>query len=147
MTTIFDQILATFKSDLIGTVKVGTNIYRSRFEAASRAETPFIYIEPEESDQDNERTTAKLDWQGKIRISIGVRGQIPDEVADPILADVHSRILNSYLSGTLKNLLIDIQPIKHKWRFSEGDQPIAVVDIYFMVTYRTNITDLSTGVL
>ena len=46
MATKREQILEKIKSNLAGTVGVGTRIYRSRVEALTRSETPAIIIEP-----------------------------------------------------------------------------------------------------
>lgn len=143
--SIREQILLTVETVLAGTVKVGSKVYRSRVDAFGRNESPSILIETIKDDQKEEISICKLDWDFKFRITTVVREKTPDSYADPIVQDIHSRIVNSWLSGALKPLLIDMQPLGYFPQMMDGDQPIALIHQDFRVAYRTSFADLSIG--
>lgn len=124
---------------LAGTTLVGSRIYRSRNEPFARAEFPAIVVEPT-ADAAEQTTIATLDWQLGVRISVFVRGAVPDSVADPIVSDVHAKIMSD---TTLNGYAIDILPTATGFDLLEGDQPIGVISCDFVVRYRTNLNSLS----
>ncbi len=143
--SIREQILTTVESVLLaGTTKVATrNIYRSRVDAFSRSEHPWVLIEPAVDDQSEEISLCKLDWNFRFRITIGVRDLVPDRYADDIVQDIHKKLYASWKTGALNPLLIDLQPVQYLPQFQEGDQPIALIHLVFMVKYRTSLDDLA----
>lgn len=124
---------------LAGTTLVGSRIYRSRNEPFARSEFPAIVVEPT-ADAAEQTTIATLDWQLGVRISVLVRGAVPDSVADPIVSDVHSKIMSD---TTLNGYAIDILPTAVAFDLMEGDQPIGVISCDFVVRYRTNLNSVS----
>jgi len=94
MTTHRESILARIRSNLTGTTGVSTRIYRSRVEPLARGELPAIVVEPI-SDTCQQLTSAPtLDWTLTVRVAVIVRGNIPDQVADPIIeADQPSGVI------------------------------------------------------
>lgn len=139
MTTRREQILGRIVTTLAGTSGVGTRIYRSRNEPFARSEFPALVVEPT-TDTVEQTTVATLDWQLGVRISVFVRGAVPDSVADPIVADVHSKIMSD---TTLNGYAIDILPTAVAFDLLEGDQPIGVISCDFTVRYRTNLNSVS----
>lgn len=139
MTTRREQILGRIVTALAGTSLVSTRIYRSRLEPFARSEFPAIVVEPT-NDTADQTTLNTLDWQLGVRISIFVRGAVPDSVADPIVADVHSKIMGD---TTLNGYAIDILPTAVAFDLVEGDQPIGVISCDFVVRYRTNLNSVS----
>jgi hypothetical protein len=69
-----------------------------------------------------------------------VRGSIPDQLADPIVSDMHSRLTADL---TLGGYAMDIQPINVSFELVESDQPTGVVMCDYRVLYRTTVSDLS----
>ena len=97
MATKRERILAALKTNLANTVGVGTRIYRSRPEAFVKAETPAIVLEPiSDTPQDTTSFNNSITWEFRIRISVIVRGAVPDNVADPTIESLHTKILRSY---------------------------------------------------
>lgn len=139
MTTKREQILGRIVTALAGTTLVGSRIYRSRMEPFARAEFPAITVEPT-ADTADQTTIATLDWLLGVRISVFVRGAVPDSVADPIVSDVHSKIMSD---TTLNGYVIDILPTNVAFDLVEGDQPIGVISCDFAVRYRTNLNSIS----
>lgn len=124
---------------LAGTALVGSRIYRSRFEPFARDEFPAIVVEPT-SDSADQTTIATLDWTLSVRVTVFVRGAVPDSLADPIVSDVHSKIMSD---PTLQGYAIDILPTSVAFEMTEGDQPIGVIACDFVVRYRTNLNSVS----
>lgn len=134
-----EQILGRIVTVLAGTTLVGSRIYRSRNEPFARAEFPALVVEPT-ADTAEQTTLATLDWQLGVRISVFVRGAVPDSVADPIVSDVHSKLMSD---TTLNGYAIDILPTAVGFDLLEGDQPIGVISCDFVVRYRTNLNTIS----
>lgn len=134
-----EQILGRIVDTLAGTALVGSRIYRSRLEPFARDEFPSIVVEPT-SDSAEQTTIATLDWQLGVRVSVFVRGAVPDSQADPIVLDVHSKIMSD---PTLQGYAVDILPTTVGFDMTEGDQPIGVIACDFVVRYRTNLNSVS----
>jgi hypothetical protein len=135
-----ETILAAMRTALTGTTGVSTRIYRSRVEALSRAETPAILIEPV-SDSPTLVAVGKLNWDLTVRVSVVVRGAIPDQQADPVIESLHAKLLaDKSLGGYAQDLTAG--PVS--WEFVDGDQPVGVVSCDYRVQYRTSETSLTT---
>ena len=142
MTTKRERILAAIKTNLAGTVGVGTRIFRSRVEAFTRSETPAIVIEPiSDTPQDSQNFFDKINYEFKIRVSVIVRGSIPDSIADPTIESLHTKILNDV---TLGGLSFDIKPSTTSFEILEADEPAGVISCEFDIEYRTGYNSLTT---
>ena len=140
MTTRRETILAAVRTALTGTSGVSTRIYRSRVEPLARGETPAIVVEPVQDQADQNTSLPRLDWSMTVRVAIIVRGAIPDQVADPIIEDMHSRLMADL---TLGGYAIDIQPQTVTFDLSEADQPSGVIACDYLIRYRTSVTNLA----
>lgn len=140
MTTKRETILAAIRTALTGTTGVGTRIYRSRVEPLARQESPAIVVEPVSDTAAQNTALPTLDWSLTVRVAIIVRGDIPDQLADPIVASAHSKIMADL---TLGGYAIDVQPQSVSFDLMEADQPAGVIMMDYLVRYRTSVTDLS----
>lgn len=140
MTTKRETILAAIRTQLTGSTGVGTRIYRSRPEAFARAETPAISIEWVADDPSIDTSLPTLTWRLTARVMVITRGLIPDQIADPIVQDVHSRLT---ADQTLGGVAMDVQPLVTTFELVEGDQPTGVVMCDYRIIYRTAFNDLS----
>ena len=140
MTTKRETILAAVRTALTGTSGVSTRIYRSRVEPLARGETPAIVVEPVQDQADQNTSLPRLDWIMTVRVAIIVRGAIPDQVADPIIEDMHSKLMADL---TLGGYAIDIQPQTVTFDLSEADQPSGVIACDYLIRYRTSVANLS----
>lgn len=136
-----ERILAAIVAALAGTTGVSTRIYRSRVEPLSRGEAPAIVVEPL-NDSAEQNAVPKLDWALAVRVSVIVRGIVPDQIADPIVQSMHSKIM---ADKSLGGYAQDIQPRSVAFEFVEADQPTGVISCDYVVTYRTAETDLTTA--
>ena len=146
MTSKREQILAAIETALVGTTDVGTRIYRSRPEAFSRNEMPAIVIEPGGESTINPDGTGgasfcRLDWRLTVRIGVMTRGAVPDQLADPILVDIHQRLRTN---ATLKALTMTVYPASCDWQAADGDGTAGVAVCDWSIRYRTNVDDITT---
>lgn len=140
MATKREDILAAIKTALAGTTGVGTRIYRSRVEAVARAESPALVIEPLTDNPVQNTALPTLDWTLRVRISVIVRGETPDKVADPTIQSLHSKIMADL---TLGGEAIDVEPAQTTFNFFEADNPAGVIFCEYDVRYRTQVADLT----
>ena len=140
MTTKREQVLTAIRTALTGTTGVGTRIYRSRVEPLARQESPAIVVEPVSDTAEQNTALPTLDWSLTVRVAVIVRGDIPDQLADPIVEDAHGKIMADL---TLGGYAIDVQPQSVSFDLMEADQPAGVIMINYLVRYRTSVADLS----
>lgn len=134
-----EQILARIVTRLAGTTGVGSRIYRSRVEPLARNESPAIVVEPI-SDTCEQDTLGTLMWTMQVRVATIVRGNVPDQLADPALVDIHSKLMTD---TTLQGYVIDILPSIVSFEMIEADQPVGVISAEFTVKYRTALGSIS----
>jgi hypothetical protein len=142
MATRRETILAAVRTALTGTTGVGTRIYRSRVEPMARAESPAIVVEPVQDQAEQNTSLPTLDWSLTVRVAVIVRGNIPDQQADPIVENMHSRLMADL---TLGGYAIDIQPQSVNFEMVEADQPAGVISCDYLIRYRTSVTNLATA--
>jgi len=142
MTTKRENILVAIRAALTGTTGVSDRIYRSRVEPLARGESPAIVVEPISDSAEQNTSLPKLDWSLTVRVAIIVRGAIPDQLADPIVEDAHSKIMADL---TLGGYAIDVQPVSVDFQMQDADQPAGVVLLDYLVRYRTSVDDLTTS--
>jgi hypothetical protein len=135
-----EQVLTAIRIALTGTTGVGTRIYRSRVEPLARQESPAIVVEPVSDTAEQNTSLPTLDWSLTVRVAVIVRGMVPDQLADPIVADAHSKIMADL---TLGGYAIDVQPLSVSFDFVEADQPSGVIALDYLVRYRTSVTNLA----
>ena len=142
MATKRERILAAITTSLANTVGVGTRIYRSRAEALTRSETPALILEPiSDTPQDTQSFNDKIKWEFKVRVSVIVRGSIPDNIADPTIESLHTKVLND---PSLGGLAFDVRPSTTSFEILEADQPAGVISCEFDIEYRTGYNSLTT---
>jgi hypothetical protein len=140
MTTKREQILDRIITVLAGTTNVSTRIYRSRVVPLARNESPALVVEPI-SDQATQNTSLPtLDWSLQVRVAVIVRGDIPDEVADPIVESLHSKLMADL---TLNGHAIDVQPVGVEFQMIDADQPAGLISTNWNIRYRTDVDDLT----
>jgi hypothetical protein len=135
-----EQILSRIETvTLPGTVQVGGRIFRSRAQAFAKAEAPAINVSPGEDNPINAPRTigaslGKLDQALPVLIEIYVRGDVPDQLADPIGVDVHARMM---ADRTLGGLAQDVQPDGWRPEYEQADATAGWMQHRFLIRYRT----------
>jgi len=140
MTTKRESILSAIAAALVGTTGVSTRIYRSRVEPITRGESPAIVIEPISDSAQQNTALPTLDWSLVVRVAVIVRGNIPDQLADPTVESLHAKMMADL---TLGGYAIDVQPQSVSFELVEADQPAGVIACDFLVRYRTDVANLS----
>ena len=140
MTTKRETILARITTVLAGTTGVSDRIFRSRTTAFTRTETPSIVIEPQSDSVEQNTSLPTLHHTLSVTISVVVRSATPHQTADPVVENMHSRLMADL---TLNGNAIDIQPANTSFEFIDADQAAVVVGCNYDIIYRTNIDDLS----
>lgn len=141
MTTKRERILRTIQDKLALTYGVEGRVYRSRVTAVQRAESPAIVIEAISDTPTQNTSLPTLDWRMRVRVSVIVRGDTPDELADPIIENMHSRMVADL---TLGGYAIDVQPDEVTFNMFDSDQPAGVIFNDYIVQYRTSVASLAT---
>ena len=139
MTTIRENILSTLVATLSSAPSIGASVYRSRVTPLARGEAPAVIVEPVQ-DTANQISIPMLDWAMTVRISIIVRGDIPDQVADPYVSAVHGKVMSDLLVG---GYAYDVQPQSTTFELMDADNSSGVVSLEYLVLYRTSLTDIS----
>lgn len=134
-----EAILAQVATILAATSGVAGRIYRSRTEPLERGEAPAIVIEPV-NDNPVQDTLATLSWTLTFSIAIITRGLVPDQLADPILTDAHSRLM---VDTTLAGLAFDVSPVSVSFEALSADQSAGVLVALYACKYRTSLTSLT----
>jgi hypothetical protein len=140
MTTKREQILSAITTALSSTSGVSGRVYRSRVEAFARSECPALVVEPVSDEASIDTSLPTYTWRLGVRVAVIVRGNIPDQLADPIVQSLHSKLTADL---TLGGYAMDVQPVNVSFELVESDQPTGVVMCDYRVLYRTTVSDLS----
>lgn len=141
MATKREQVLEAIKTALTSSATLDATVYRSRVTPLARGESPAVIVEPVRNDVEQNTSLPTLDHSMQVRVAVIVRGEIPDQLADPIIAAAHSAIMADL---TLGGLAIDVQPGETEFTMQDADQPVGVIFSIYIIRYRTSVGDLST---
>lgn len=142
MTSKRESILEYAKDALAGIPNLGTRIFRSRIEAFQRSEAPAVVVEPGNDMALNpSASNCYIDWELVLLVAVYTRGHQPETLADPIISDIHARLMANRSMG---GLTMDIWPDTVEPSFEKADRPALWTICSYKVRYRTSVTDLST---
>ena len=141
MTTKREQVLSAIATALATTAGVSGRVYRSRVTAMQRAESPAIVIEPISDTPTQNTSLPTLDWRMRVRVTVIARGDVPDQLADPIIESMHAKMVADL---TLGGYAIDVQPDEVTFNMFDSDQPAGVIFNDYIVQYRTSVASLAT---
>ena len=120
---------------------VGATCYRSRVEPLARSEAPAIIVEPV-SDQPSEQFPTVLQWELRVRVTVIVRANTPDDTSDGYSQQVHSLIM---ADPTVNGYALDINPDRVEFNMIEADVPVGIISMDFLVLYRSGRTNLTSA--
>jgi hypothetical protein len=136
-----ERILQHVASVLEDIEAVNGRVFRSRIEAFQRSEAPAIVIEPGPDEAAApSASNCWIDWTFVLVVAVITRGQIPEQMADPIVQDIHSRLMSN---RSLGGVSMDVWPMGVEPTFEKADRPSLWTVMTFRVRYRTSTTDLS----
>ena len=137
MTSIREQITAAVFS-LVQSTSGLRGCYRSRQEAFSRGSTPALVVECVQNRTSIKAGTTTMPQQLELRMLLLIDHPSPEQAADPILVDLHSKLM---VDLTLGGLAMDIEPGETRW--DQEVNGMAVVNASYVVHYRTRVKDLT----
>tara|TARA_Y100000593_G_scaffold94080_1_gene191519 strand:- start:2836 stop:3270 length:435 start_codon:yes stop_codon:yes gene_type:complete len=141
-TTRREHILDAVKTAITATTGISSRAYRSRvIPLAQRSQLPALLLTWTNDSAVQETSLATLNWTLEIQVACLVSGDTPDEVADSIVEDMHSRLMDDI---TLGGYAMDLVPTGTTNESIDGDQPAGVVTSSYEIRYRTSNDDLST---
>lgn len=135
-----ERILAAIMANLVGTVGVDNRVYRSRVAALDRAQSPAIVVRPKGESEPVENFFNLVDRLFTLTVDIITRGAVPDSLADPIIADVHARVMADL---TLGGLALEVREGKTDFQIENADQDLCLLTVEYTVWYRTSKSDLT----
>lgn len=140
--SIRDKIIAAAVAAVTNTINLANgaqSVYRSRFDPISRGEAPALIVRPLRDHGDNLVNTFK-EQHLLIACEVYVRSATnPDALADPIVTDMHQRLMADV---TLGSLAIDIIQEDTLFEGHEADQTALIVSSLYRVYYRHQIARL-----
>jgi hypothetical protein len=136
-----EDILDAIKTALTGTVGVSTRIYRSRtIPLAQRSQLPALIIEWSNDAAEQNTSLPTLDWSLSVTVTVLSSGDVPDSQADDTIVSVHAKMTADL---TLGGEAIDVQPTTVTFEAIDGDSPIGVTSMGYLVRYRTEVDDIT----
>lgn len=139
MTTKRETIVSRLATTLASTTGVSGRVYRSRVEPFAAGEFPCLLIESV-SDSPNLNSIGSIVWNFIVRVTVFTRGDVPDNLADSMVEDIHARIM---ADTTLGGHCVDIMPGSVNFDMTEGDQPICLTQLDYQLDYYTTKTSIS----
>jgi hypothetical protein len=139
MPSVREQILQEITTRLGPTAGISGRAYRSRAEAAARAEMPCLIVTPLTDAAERVVATCRVDRKLLVRVGVIVHGDTPDQTADPVIVDLHKRLIPAG-DCTLGGLAVDISQSGDNFTMAHTDGIIAVDYIVF---YRHAEEDIS----
>lgn len=118
---------------------VNGGVYRSREAALARAEGTGILIKP---DEETVEFYAAVHAKRALVVDFTVlaRGQVPDQVADPVVQALHAALM---ADQTLGGLVARVIEEGTKWDFEEADQTAVAVSVRYRLLYLTPASSLA----
>ena len=136
-----EDILDSIKTALANTSGVGSRIYRSRtIPLAQRSQLPALIIEWSNDDAEQNTSLPTLDWSLSVTVTVLSSGDVPDEQADATIVSAHAKMTADL---TLGGEAIDVQPTNVSFEAIDGDSPIGVTTMGYLVRYRTEVDDIT----
>jgi hypothetical protein len=134
-----ELILARLKTNLDAIA--GATCYRSRVEPLARGEAPAIILEPV-TDQPAEVFPTVLQWMLRVRVTVIVRADTPDDASDVYSQQVHNLIMSD---PSVNGYALDIDPDRVEFSLFEADVPLGIISMDFLIRYRSGRTNLTSA--
>lgn len=139
MSTLREGILAALVSTLSAAIGTAGTVWRSREAALARAETIAVLVHP-----DTEAVEFLASREGKrslvISVTVFARGDVPDQVADPVVQKMHAALM---VDPTLGARVARIIEESTRWDFEAADQNAVAVETKYRFLYLTPANSLA----
>lgn len=119
----------------------GSTFFRSREAAVARDEGIVINLRPEDEQVEKRAAGGDITLRNcVIIVSVISRGDVPDQVADPVIQAAHAAIM---ADPTLGGLCAQVIEQSTKWIFALADLTATEAEIRYTVRYLTRASDIS----
>jgi hypothetical protein len=139
MASIREGIIAEAVTRLTATTGISSRCYRSRTEAGARGEMPMLVVTPRSDLAERNDVIESIDRTLLLNVGVIVHGDTPDQVADPIIVDLHKRLCPAG-DVTLGGRAIDVSLAGDDFEFAHTD---GVIIVSYQIRYRHSDSDLS----
>lgn len=131
--TIRKQILLAMEAAAMRAPSLGDRVYRSRAASMSRAEGESgLIIRPSDENVSTTDDLAERDFN--VQVIVLARGEIPDDVADEIIGEVHAELCADPSFGGLAAQLFESGS---QWTFAEADNNVCELDVRYRIRLYT----------
>lgn len=138
MNTQAEVILAAIAARLAAG-NIGATVERSREVALEREDLPAVVIKPK-SEAATPLATGVHRCELTVEIQVHTRGDIPDQLADPIAAAIHGA-LNA--DPTLGGQCARLYYLSREWDWADADGTAGQLAITYLIHYVTPAGDLT----
>lgn len=139
MSTLREGILATVFTTLGTALGTAGTVWRSREGALARNETVAVIVHP-----DTEAVEFLASQAAKrglvISVTVIARGDIADQVADPVVQQMHAALM---ADETLGGRCARIIEQSTKWDFEVADKNAVAVEVKYLFLYLTPANSLA----
>jgi hypothetical protein len=136
--TIRKQILQAMQAAIMPAASLNGRVFRSRAAALAREETPALVIRPADESTNGMGEVAERDFS--VQILIFTRGEIPDDIADDVIAEVHALLCVDPSFGGFAAHLFEAGST---WTFADTDETACELDVRYRVRLYTPEDSLS----
>lgn len=137
MASLCEQIIVA-ALEKVATVS-GATVYRSRWTALSRAESPAIVVRPS-TEEVVKRNNDLAERELLLLIEVVARGATPDSVADQYCVAAHNALMQDQTLGGKALLMRELGTV---WEGLDADTDAVVVVRRYQINYRTPANALS----
>lgn len=134
-----ETILAAIKAALQGVDGIDGRVYRSRPDPNERAAAPYIALEWS-SENATPLSVPQIERTLTVQVSVLVRGDEPDRLADPIAVSVHALMM---ADPTFGGLAIDTMLKAASFEAASADQTAGRLTHEYDVLYRHSYADMT----
>lgn len=134
-----EQILQAFGTILAATPGIGGRVYRSQADGLTRDLTPCITYEWSSEDAMSEGTVL-AERMLPVSVSVIVRGDTPDALADPIITAAHALLM---ADPSLGGLALDVTLSAASFEFEGADKTAGRLTHEYAVMFRHSHSDLT----
>jgi hypothetical protein len=123
----------------------GATAYRTREAPADRSEGVVILLKPEEEPIELRTANGSMVLRNlTIVITVISRGDVPDQLADPVIQAIHASIM---LDRTLGGRCALLMEHSTKWDFEVADATAMTAELRYVARYQTKASDMSSDII
>lgn len=136
-----EQIMLRLVSVLTPTAGISNRVFRADPEGANRDDIPCINL-GWSAEQPSPETVPQMERTLTVQVSVLTRGDTPDALADPIIADAHARIM---ADAQLTGLAIDTRLESASFEVVSADQSAGKLTHEYSIKFRHSYSDMTTS--